>query len=622
MTAPPSDKGPDGTRRDAAGAPGDGSPERVAGRIADPDPRRVMDAGGDVVALLQARFGGGCRVQSTVDGTPTIWVDAKRVREVMGFLKRELASPFDLLYDLSAIDERLRAHREGQPESDFTVFYRLTSLGRNADVRIKTALSRHDKKLPSVVDVFPSANWYEREAYDMFGLEFDGHPNLRRILTPPSWEGHPLLKDHPARATELEPFRMTPEFYAAQQEALTFVPEHWGMSKSSKHTDYMFLNLGPNHPSAHGAFRVALQLDGEIIVNAVPDIGYHHRGAEKMGERQTWHSFIPYTDRIDYLSGVMNNLPYVLALEAMAGIQVPERAQVIRVMLAELFRIASHLVFFGTFCADVGSLGPAFYGFSDRERLFAIIEAITGGRMHPSWFRIGGVAQDLPQGWDRMVREFLDYLPPRLDHYAKMMLQNGTLKRRSQGVGRYDTREAIEWSVTGPGLRATGCEFDLRKQRPYSGYEHFEFEVPTAIGGDSYDRCVVRAEEMRESLKIVRQCLENMPSGPYKAIHPLAVPPPKERTMRDIETLIQHFLSVSWGPVIPPGECEIPIEGSKGWTSYYLVSDGGSMSYRTRIRAASFPHLQMIPLISRGLFVADLVTILGSIDYVMADVDR
>jgi NADH-quinone oxidoreductase subunit C/D len=341
-----------------------------------------------------------------------------------------------------------------------------------------------------------------------------------------------------------------------------------------------------------------------------------------MGERQSWHTFIPYTDRIDYLGGVMNNLPYVMAVEKLAGIEVPDRAKVIRIMLAELFRISSHLVFYGTFTQDVGQLSPVFYMFADRERLFTIIEAITGGRMHPSWFRIGGVAQDLPQGWDRMVRDFCDYLLPRMDHYDKMALENNILKRRTVGIGAYDTQEALEWGVTGPGLRATGLALDLRKQRPYGGYDQFEFDVPTAVNGDSYDRCVVRVEEIRQSLRIIRQCLDNMPAGPYKAAHPLTTPPPKERTMHDIETLIQHFLNVSWGPVIPPDECTMTIEATKGWNAYYLVSDGSTMSYRTRIRTPSFPHLQMIPLISRGLMVADLIAIIASIDFVMADVDR
>jgi len=576
-----------------------------------------------VARELSERFGHvDFVVQPTRDAIPTLWVPRDHLRDVLRYLKTEAPKPYRMLYDLTAIDERVRVHRAGQPPSDFTVVYHLLSFDRNEDVRLKVALSGDAPAMPTITDIWPMANWYEREVWDLFGITFEGHPNLRRILLPPTWEGHPLRKDYPARATEKGPFTMPQEKYEAEQEALRFKPEEWGMKRSRDGADFMFLNLGPNHPSVHGVFRIVLQLDGEEIVDAVPDIGYHHRGAEKMGERQSWHTYIPYTDRVDYLGGVMNNFPYVLAVERLAGIEVPERVKVIRVMLAELFRIISHLVFYGTFAQDVGQLSPVFYMFTDRERAFDIIEAICGGRMHPSWFRIGGVTQDLPVGWDRLIREFLDYLPPRLDEYDRMVLQNRILKGRAQGIGSYTVDEAIEWGVTGPGLRAAGLEWDFRKQRPYSGYENFEFDIPTAQRGDCYDRCAVRVEEMRQSLRIIEQCLNNMPEGDYKARHPLTTPPLKERTMHDIETLITHFLNVSWGPVIPPGEAAVGVEATKGNNTYYLISDGGTMSYRTRIRTPSFPHLQMIPLICRGLMVPDLIAILGSIDFVMADVDR
>jgi NADH-quinone oxidoreductase subunit C/D len=582
-----------------------------------------MNAPSSIVRELQTTFGEATITpQATRDEIPTLWVAKDRVREILRNLQAEVDRPYRVLYDLTAIDERVRAHRQGQPDSDFTVVYHLLSYDRNADIRLKVPLKGEFPSIRSVVDLWPAANWYEREVWDMFGLTFEGHPHLRRILMPPTWNGHPLRKEHPARATEMEPFRLPEDKEVAEQEALQFHPEDWGMTRQSEDTDFMFLNVGPQHPGTHGVLRIVLQLDGEKIVDAVPDIGYHHRGAEKMGERQSWHTYIPYTDRVDYLGGVMNNFPYVLAVERLAGIEVPDRVKVIRIMLAELFRLASHLVWYGTFAQDLGQLSPVFYMFTDREHIFRIVEAVCGFRMHPGWFRIGGVAQDLPEGWDGLVRDFLTYFPPRLAEYDQLVMQNRIFKARTQGVGSYTLDEAIEWGATGPGLRACGFEWDFRKQRPYSGYEQFTFDIPTAQHGDCYDRAVVRVEEMRQSLRIIEQCVNNMPSGPYKSDHPLTTPPLKEHTMHDIETLITHFLSVSWGPVIPPGEACVSIEATKGNNGYYLISDGSAMPYRVRIRTPSFPHLQMLPLISRGGMVPDLLAILGSMDYVLADVDR
>ncbi len=575
-----------------------------------------------VIGELISRFGREMfTLQTSKTGMPVIWLPKSALVDVISFLKK-IPKPYNMLYDLHAVDERLRTHREQLVAQDFTVFYHLLSVERNSDVLLKVALSEKSLTLPSITSIFSNANWYEREVWDLFGITFTGHPHLTRIMMPKSWQGHPLRKDFPARATEFDPFALDVAKQDLEQEALRFKPEDWGMRKGTDNEDFMFLNLGPNHPSAHGAFRIVLQLDGEEIVDCVPDIGYHHRGAEKMAERQSWHSYIPYTDRVEYLGGVMNNLPYVLAVEKLAGIQVPAKVEVIRVMLAELFRINSHLLFLGTYIQDVGAMTPVFYAFSDRQRIYNIIEAITGARMHPAWFRIGGVAHDLPQGWQRLVREFLDWLPKRLESYVTAALRNSILRGRTIGVAAYNTQQALDWGVTGAGLRATGLGLDIRKWRPYSGYQNFDFEVPTGSNGDAYDRALVRVEEIRQSLRIVEQCLNNMPEGPYKADHPLTTPPPKERALQHIETLINHFLQVSWGPIMPANESFQMIEATKGANSYYLTSDGSTMSYRTRIRTPSFAHLQQIPSVIRGSLVSDLIVYLGSIDFVMSDVDR
>ncbi|MCC8420067.1 MULTISPECIES: NADH-quinone oxidoreductase subunit C/D [Photorhabdus] len=575
-----------------------------------------------VVSELRNHFGPDAfTVQPTRTGIPVVWVKREQLLEVITFLKK-LPKPYVMLFDLHGMDERQRTHRQGLPDADFSVFYHLLSIERNRDIMLKVALSEKDLHLPTATLLFPNANWYERETWEMFGIVFNGHPNLRRIMLPPTWEGHPLRKDYPARATEFDPFELTRQKEDLEMEALTFKPEEWGMKRGTDNEDFMFLNLGPNHPSSHGAFRIILQLDGEEIVDCVPDVGYHHRGAEKMGERQSWHSYIPYTDRIEYLGGCVNEMPYVLAVEKLAAIEVPDRVKTIRVMLSELFRINSHLLYISTFIQDVGGMTPVFFAFTDRQKIYDLVEAITGFRMHPAWFRIGGVAHDLPRGWDKLLSNFLDWMPKRLDSYVKAALKNSILKGRSIGVAAYNSKQALDWGTTGAGLRATGVAFDVRKWRPYSGYENFEFDVPIGNNGDCYDRVMLKVEEVRQSMRILKQCLKNMPEGPFKADHPLTTPPPKERTLQHIETMINHFLQVSWGPVMPANESFQMIEATKGINSYYLTSDGSTMSYRTRVRTPSFPHLQQIPSVIRGSLVSDLIVYLGSIDFVMSDVDR
>lgn len=574
-------------------------------------------------ALLQLKFGEDhFSAQATRDNVTTLWMPVAKIYEVLQYLKSGIPKPFPFLFDITAIDERTRKRDSGYPSDNFTLVYHLFSFSRNSFLRLKVALQGDKPGVPSITSLWANANWYEREVFDMFGIRFEGHPNLRRILMPMTWEGHPLRKEHPARATEIGPFRLFDEKQDREQSALRFKPEEWGLQTQSDDSDFMFLNIGPQHPGTHGVLRIVLQLDGEDIVDAVPDIGFHHRGAEKMAERQSWHTYIPYTDRVDYLGGVNNNLAYLLAVEKLAGIEVPDRAKVIRIMMCEFFRIASHLVWYGTFAQDVGQLSPVFYMFTDRERIFDVVEAVCGGRMHPNWFRIGGVAQDLPNGWETLVKNFVDYFPKRLKEYDNMVLSNSLFKARTEGIGIFTRKEAIEWGATGANLRACGFEWDFRKTQPYSGYEQFEFDVPTGKNGDCYDRAVVRVAEMRQSLRIIEQCLKHMPAGPYKSDHSLTTPPIKKHTMKDIETLITHFLNVSWGPVIPAGEAMSCIEAPKGANSYYAISDGNTSPYRMRVRTPSFAHMQMISYISKGYTVADLLSILGAMDYVLADIDR
>ena len=562
-------------------------------------------------------------VLSWQDSLPTLKVPVATLKPLASYLHNEVDRPYSAFYDLTAIDERARQKGRINGE-DFSVIYHFLSYQRNSDVRIVVPLTENDLNIPSLVDLCPAANWYEREVWDMFGINFTGHPCLRRILNPPDWEGHPLRKDHPARATEMAEYMQSEEEFQRHHEALTFRPEEWGLPADTEdpNSEYMYLNIGPNHPGTHGVLRLILRLHGEEIVDVVPDIGFHHRGAEKMAERQTFHTFIPYTDRIDYLGGVNNNLAYLLAVETLADIPVPRRAQQIRVLLCELYRICSHLVWLGTYGHDVGAMTPVFWTFKDRERIFDIVAAITGDRMHPNWFRIGGVAQDLPEGWREMLRTFCKDFVRNLKDSEALMSKNRLFRARTEGIGAYTLDEAIAWGVTGPNLRSCGMEWDFRKKRPYSGYEEYDFDIPTAKSGDSYGRCVVRIEEMRQSLRIIEQVMARIDDGPYIAEHKLAIPGTKARTMEDIESLIHHFLGVSWGFGYPVGAAFASVEAPKGNNGYFVVSDGGVMPYRLRIRTPSFNHMQTLPMLSRGHQVADLLAILGSLDFVLADLDR
>jgi NADH-quinone oxidoreductase subunit B/C/D len=565
-----------------------------------------------LAAEMRARFGDAIRPAPRSSDIPTFEIPAGRLKEVLRYLKTEAHPRFRRLDDLTAVDESARRRPAG--DADFTLVYQLLSFEPAGRLRLKVPLKGDAPHCPTVTDIWPSANWYEREVFDLMGVHFDGHPNLRRLIMPHDWQGHPLRKGHPGRATEMPPY--------TRIDAVRHQPLDAGLFVKEKSGQRLLLNVGPHHVSTHGLLRYILELDGEQITALEMDIGYHHRAAEKIAERQTWHQFIPYTDRVDYLAGAANNLPYVMAVETLAGITVPERAQVIRVLISELFRLSNHLVWFATFAHDLGAMGPNFYAFREREMILDIVEAITGGRLHPSWFRIGGVAADLPAGWRAPLEAFVRIFPERLREYETLTTRNPIFRARTEGIGRISLVEAIDWGVSGPNLRACGLAWDLRKQFPYSGYENFTFEIPTATEGDCYARYQVRLEEMRQSLRIIAQAAALMPAGHHVSDDYRYVIPRREDMLHDIESLIHHFVNVTRGPCIPRGEayaaCEIP----RGEQGYYVVSDGLGYPYRLHIRAPGFANVQVMPQLAVGASIADLIAVIGSLDYILPDIDR
>lgn len=384
----------------------------------------------------------------------------------------------------------------------------------------------------------------------------------------------------------------------------------------------MVLNLGPQHPSTHGVLRLILELDGENVVSMKPDIGYLHTGFEKSGERLRYQQACTLTDRMDYLSPITNNLAYVLAVEKLLGIEVPPRTRVIRVIYSELSRIASHLVWLGTHAMDIGAMGVFFYCFRQREKILDYIERVSGVRMNPSYFRIGGVLRDVPDDLVDEIRGFLDEHPKWMGHYRALLGRNPIWVERLRGIALIDRDTCLRYGVTGPTLRATGDTRDLRKIAPYCDYDTYTFDVPTGTKGDAYDRYEVRMAEMKESLKIVRQAVDRLEPGPIWVDDWKIAPPPKERFEHDMEAVIHHFKLWSAGFDVPRGEAYAGVEGPRGEIGFYIVSDGSARPYRFRPRTPSYFNLQALPEMCKGALVADVVTAIGSIDIVLGDVDR
>jgi NADH-quinone oxidoreductase subunit D len=384
----------------------------------------------------------------------------------------------------------------------------------------------------------------------------------------------------------------------------------------------VILSMGPQHPSTHGVLRLVLELEGETVVRAIYDIGYLHTGFEKSFESKTYSQGIPLTDRMDYLSSLSNNLGFCLAVEKLLGIEIPPRAQWIRVLLTELTRIQSHLVWLGTHAIDLGAMSVLLYCFREREDILHIFEMVSGQRMMTSYFRIGGLALEPPLGWLKRVEKFVKAFPGRLEEYENLLTKNPIWLRRTVGIGKLTADEAVAWGLSGPSLRGSGVEWDIRKKQPYSSYDKFDFKVPTQPEGDVYARYLVRLEEMRQSLRIVQQAMEGLPEGPVKANAPHIVLPDRESMKTSIEALIYHFKIVTEGFHPPIGEVYQAIESPRGELGFYMVSDGSPKPFRCHVRAPSFANLQALPKMIEGRLIADVVACIGTIDIVLGEVDR
>ncbi len=388
--------------------------------------------------------------------------------------------------------------------------------------------------------------------------------------------------------------------------------------------DKMVLNVGPSHPATHGVLRIVLELDGEIITKAVPDIGYLHRGDEKIAENMTYTQFIPYTDRLDYLSPLANNVAYALAVEKLLGIdkQLPERCQYIRVICAELARISSHLLGIGCYAMDCGALTVFLHTFTEREKIYNLAESLTGARFTTSYTRIGGLSRDLPPGWVEQCRKFLNEVVVNIEETDTFLTRNRIFVDRTQGVGTISKEMAIDYGLSGPNLRGSGVDHDLRKKAPYLIYDRLKFEVPIGSAGDCYDRYLVRMEEMRQSVGMLHQCLNQLPGGPVNVPDGKVLLPPKEHVLTKMEELIHHFINVTEGVNAPPGDVYFGHENPKGELGFYIHSKGGGTPHRLKIRAPSFANLSILSRLLPGHMVSDVVAVLGSLDFVMGECDR
>ncbi len=555
-------------------------------------------------AILGAFPDGAGVVELPGGDMPTYRVERGVLPALAERLKHDPALRYDLLLDVCGADYPGRAER-------FEAVYHLASLPYGRRLRLKVPVREDDPAVPSVIGVWKAADWFEREAFDMFGIRFDGHPNLKRILCHRAFQGHALRKDYDAGQRWL--------LREGEQDEPSWARE---TVEDEDHFETQVLNLGPSHPATHGTLRTVVRLDGEIITRAEVEIGYLHRCFEKMAESHTWNQVIPYTDRLNYCSAMMNGVGYALAVERMLGVEAPPRAQTIRLILSELSRVMDHIVDIGANLNDLGAMTPFLYMYEAREEIYSVLEACCGSRLTMSYVRIGGLSLDAPPDFEASVRFLLKRIPKLIDDMERLITQNRIFRGRTEGIGTMSPEDAVDWGWTGPCLRASGVAYDVRKAYPYLGYETYDFKVPVAHTGDTYARYLVRVEEMRQSLSIVEQALARLEPGPIITDNHNVALPPKEEVYTEMESLIWHFKLIMEGMKVPAGEGYGFTEAANGELGYYIVSDGGGRPYRIKVRPPCFAIFQAYPHMLEGHMVSDAVAMLGSFNVIAGELDR
>ena len=545
-------------------------------------------------------------------GNNVITIPKDEVIPPLKYLKEE--KNFDFLMQVAASDF-LKSHHV------FEVVYELYSSRNNNRVRLRTEV-REGERIKSIISIWKGANWFEREIYDMFGIEFEGHPYLKRLLTHHQFVGHPLRKDYRADKQQACKEALPIHFQDDQKDQ----EDQEGQREKKKEDDgkknLLPLNIGPSHPATHGTLRIMCELDGEEVKRANVEIGYLHRCFEKMAETHPYNQVIPYTDRLNYCSAPMNNVGYCKTVEKLLGVEIPPRAQAMRVILCELSRVIDHIVCIGANAVDLGALTGFFHLFTYREKVYTLFEKLCGARLTVSMTRIGGMAQDAPKGWFDDVLTFCQEMKRGISDLEQLLSGNKIWIDRTKGVGSISSEEAIQWGYTGPCLRATGVGLDLRKAEPYYGYETLDFDIPIGTNGDVFDRYLVRVEEMKQSIKIIEQIVKNVPGGDYTLRDKNISLPEKKDVYGNIEGLMNHFMLVIHGLRPPEGAIYDYTEAANGELGFYLISDGTGNPYRLKVRPPCFAIYQSFPEQIKGALVADVISILGSMNVIAGELDR